>query len=251
MYKIALRGKDGLGKYALVDEEDYEWLSSFAFQGHLKGKTLYAKTTLVIDGVRRKMSLHRMIMEWYYGDLGDFEVDHIDGDALNNKKDNLRLVTHKENMRNIRRRQTKTSSKYKGVFKEGSTYRVMIRCEEKLFHFGHYRLETDAAVVYNIKAKELFGDYACLNDIETSPEEMNRIIALMNDPKRREGYTSHYRGVSLSHGKAWRAAIGVNGRDIKLGSFKTQEEAALAYNEAATKHLGDKARLNVIPMLKS
>lgn len=248
IFRIALTGKDGQGLYAIVDEEDYDWLSMLTFSGHLRGRTVYAKTVLKVDGRRRKFALHRLIMQWYSEEsIGGYEVDHINGNALDNRKENLRLACRGEQMRNTPRRQNKTSSRYKGVFKDGTNYRVTIRKDGIHYNCGHYKDERIAAIVYNLKARELFGEYARLNDVNSTVEEEAQVSALMHDAKRREGCSSRYRGVSISHGKTWRAAININGRSVKLGTFHTEEEAALAYNEAAIKHHGDKARLNVVP----
>lgn len=231
----------------LVDEEDYEWMSMLTFQGHKRGRTVYAKATFVIDGKRTKVAMHRLIMEWYMGPLGDQEIDHWNGHGWDNRKENLRVVDRCANTRNRRKCLQKTSSQYKGVFKDGETYRVIINRN----NLGHYVDERDAAIVYNLSAQELFGEYAALNDVGMTAEDEIRVRALMNNPKRRHArngpYSSLYRGVSVSHGKAWRAAIYVNGKSVKLGSFSTEEAAARAYNEAALKQFGSKARLNVIP----
>lgn len=54
-----------------------------------------------------------------------------------------------------------------------------------------------------------------------------------------------YKGVfQVSGSSNWRAALRVNGRQLHLGSFLTQEEAAITYDEAAKKHHGEFARLN-------
>jgi len=71
-----------------------------------------------------------------------------------------------------------------------------------------------------------------------------------NQGKRRGG-TSQFKGVywSIYH-KSWRAQIRVDRRKIHLGTFKTESLAALAYNEAASFHFGEFARLNIVTKLE-
>ncbi len=70
------------GKVALVDDDDYEWLIEDRWHCTVNAPTkLYAARHLVVDGVRKTIYMHRVIM-------GDkiLEIDHIDGDCLNNAK---------------------------------------------------------------------------------------------------------------------------------------------------------------------
>jgi hypothetical protein len=85
-------------------------------------------------------------------------------------------------------------------------------------------------------------DYRKSNLIVCTRHEMQRLL-----PKRRKKTTSIYRGVSLvSRNEKWRAGIEVKGHYKRLGDFKTEAEAALAYNEAARKYFGDHAYQNQI-----
>lgn len=57
--------------------------------------------------------------------------------------------------------------------------------------------------------------------------------------------TSKHLGVH-QHCEKWQSAININGKKVHLGSFKTEEEAAIAYNNAAVKYHGDFANINII-----
>jgi hypothetical protein len=67
----------------------------------------------------------------------------------------------------------------------------------------------------------------------------------INRPKQKNN-TSGFKGVFLRSPGVYRAAIRVNQKLLHLGQFKTAEEAAICYNEAATKYFGEFAYLNVI-----
>jgi hypothetical protein len=145
------------GKFALVDARDYYRLAKFAWHasGPAKNK-LYAARR---EGPKAIM-MHRMIM-----DAPDhLFVDHIDHNGLNNCRSNLRLCTPAQNRHNSLSIKTGTS-KYKGVGwdKDRKKWRVGVRLNNKRHHVGHFTDEIAAARAYDEKAKELHGEFACLN----------------------------------------------------------------------------------------
>ena len=95
-------------------------------------------------------------------------VDHINHDKLDNRRENLRLCTHAENMQNVPN-YSRGKSKYKGVSfddrKRVKKWRALIVFEKKQIYLGMHLTEEDAAIAYNEKATELFGEFACLNII--------------------------------------------------------------------------------------
>jgi len=91
-------------------------------------------------------------------------VDHIDGNRTNNKSSNLRWCTPQQNCYNKSKTTSTTSSKYKGVYKKNDgTFQSHIMHNYKKFHLGTFVEEKDAAIAYNNKAKELFGEFSKLN----------------------------------------------------------------------------------------
>lgn len=85
-------------------------------------------------------------------------------------------------------------------------------------------------------------DYRRQNLIVCTVQERQRAL-----PKNRKATTSKYRGVSFSkQGQKWRAAIEVDGQSMKLGSFESEDEAALVYNRAAKKYFGSLAYQNPV-----
>jgi hypothetical protein len=145
------------GKYAIVDAEDYDRLSSYKWCATEHGPSWYAQT-LRRDGV--PLSMHRLIT----GAPKGLFVDHRDNNGLNNRKTNLRICTEEQNQRNRRPSRGK-SFKYKGVswFKPLKKFRARISHNRICIHIGYFDNEIDAAKAYDKKAKELFGEFAYLN----------------------------------------------------------------------------------------
>jgi hypothetical protein len=116
--------------------------------------------------------MHRVIMNA----PADRFVDHKHGEGLDNRKENLRIVTCAQNQYNRRKMTTRqTSSKYKGVYfrKNYKKYCAQIRYKGKRMHLGYFDNETDAAKAYDEAAKKLFGEFARLN---FPNESQNKII---------------------------------------------------------------------------
>lgn len=95
-------------------------------------------------------------------------VDHIDGNGLNNRKSNLRIVTSTQNRWNQRRKKLNATSQYKGVYwdKFNRCFKAQIRCNKQTFHLGSHLTEREAALAYNKAAQAYFGEYAYLNEIQ-------------------------------------------------------------------------------------
>jgi hypothetical protein len=102
--------------------------------------------------------MHRAILE------GAPQVDHIDGDGLNNQRSNLRPATQAQNMANSRKYSTNTSG-FKGVgwHKAAKKWRADITFDYKTRYLGLFPTAEDAARAYDSAAKSLFGVFACLN----------------------------------------------------------------------------------------
>jgi hypothetical protein len=111
---------------------------------------------------REPILLHRFLMNPPKG----FQVDHIDGNKLNNQRENLRIVTPQQNRWNMWKNGGNTS-KYKGVSwsKQLSKWVVHICKDRKVKHVGYFDSESEAALAYNECAKLAFGEFARLNII--------------------------------------------------------------------------------------
>lgn len=156
MKEIELFGKHGIGKVAMVDDEKYEVLNQHRWRGQKGGRTIYAVTK--IEGEQKFM--HHLVMNT----STEQKIDHKNGNGLDNQKDNLRLCTHAENMRNRRKRDS-ASSKYIGVCwsKVSQKWTSEVRSNNERYNLGVFEVEEEAAYNRDLKAKELHGKFASLN----------------------------------------------------------------------------------------
>ena len=155
------------GKVAIVDDEDFDWLSQWKWCA-VKGKTTYYASRNVYLGGGRKspkynfIIMHRLILGLKKGDSR--ECDHRNHNGLDNQRHNLRICNRGQNMRNARPSRNK-SSKYKGVswHNQAGQWRARIKDEGIETHIGHFCNEVDAAKAYDAKAKDIYGEFAYLN----------------------------------------------------------------------------------------
>lgn len=145
------------GLYALVDGEDYPFLVKYKWYAHKIDKNVYAKR---YGKGNKKIAMHRDIMK----PLPNFQVDHINGGGLDNRKQNLRIATSAQNKHNQKIRKT-GSSQYKGVCwdKDQNKWRASIRHNKKSIYLGLFNTQIKAAKAYDQKARELFGEFAHTN----------------------------------------------------------------------------------------
>lgn len=150
-------------KVALVDDEDFERLNQYKWYASFENGNFYAKRNVWKDNEHIVVRMHRVVLNLQYKD--GIEVDHKNNNSLDNTKDNLRKVTRSQNNMNQKHNRKNCSSQYKGVswFKRDNKWETYIRLNNKYYHLGKFVNEIDAAKHYDEKAKELFGEYACLN----------------------------------------------------------------------------------------
>lgn len=143
-------------KTVMVSDEDFNKVSHLNWYINNSG---YASTRRV-NG--KGSLMHRIILcaEKYQ------EIDHIDGNRLNNQRENLRFVSRAQNNMNQKPCRGKTS-KYKGVYfaKDRMGYRAQIKANNKCIKLGTFNTEIEAARAYNESALKYFGQYARLNEL--------------------------------------------------------------------------------------
>lgn len=107
---------------------------------------------------------HRVAWFLHYGVWPKDMIDHINGVRYDNRISNLREATNRENQSNSRKL-ANCSSQYKGVsFNKGQQkWQSRVKVNEKNLYLGGYTSEEEAARAYDKAAREIFGDYACLN----------------------------------------------------------------------------------------
>jgi len=150
------------GKIAIVDDEDFEWLSqwSWCYAEKNTGSPIgYAKRGFKLNGRSKLLKMHREIMKA----PPELQVDHIDGNTLNNQKSNLRICTRNQN--NINRISKSGVSGYKGVywFKPDQKWRAKIKLNKKEMLLGYFKCAKEAAMKYDEAAIKLFGEFAKTN----------------------------------------------------------------------------------------
>jgi len=146
------------GFVAVVDDSDYDELSRSKWYTRTSGRKNYASRKSNVDGKQITISMHQMI-------LGK-GADHIDGDGLNNRRDNLRLATPQQNLWNQLPCRGGTSGR-KGVswHKNAKKWRSTITLNGRHIHIGYFNSEDEAASAYDEAAVRLFGEYARPNFI--------------------------------------------------------------------------------------
>jgi len=153
-----------------VSDEDYEYLSQFNWSldtnkrkdgsGEVIGR--YAQRSTKTEKGYPSISMHREIMKPPKGML----VDHIDGDGLNNQRENLRICNKSQNQTNGNSRKG-SSSKYKNVYfiKREKRWMVCIKDKGKLKYVGSFKTELEAGIIANIMIRKYHGEFARPNNL--------------------------------------------------------------------------------------
>ena len=144
-------GKLFNGEYFKIDKDDYDKVKDYYWSITPKG---YVYTSYYND----LYFIHRFITDC----PDDKKVDHINRDKKDNRRCNLRICTQKENCYN---RMRENKNKYKGVVKLDKKYGASVHKDGTTYYLGRFNTPEEAALAYNEKAKELFGEFACLNNI--------------------------------------------------------------------------------------
>ena len=170
-------------EYTIVDDEDYdkvmEHLKKYKKDGYRRDsvrkwylwKSPTGNIKYAMSGNRRS-SVHRIVM----GNPKGMDIDHINHNGLDNRKENLRICTHSQNCANKKARRD-SGTGVKGVYKVKRENCKKPFCayisdpktkfpKKRHIRLGYYKTIEEAALAYNKKAIEMYGEFAVLNEIK-------------------------------------------------------------------------------------
>jgi hypothetical protein len=180
LYKVKLKNCED---NVLLDDQVYEYLTSEPYlvkvkfidnlRKHSSGCAVFQKTWKKADGSYKTETiyLHKLVAEKFIASTKKGKKNLVG--AKNGNKLDCRLENLVYRSRSVASRKRKTSSKagYTGVYKENNRYRAVISVNRKSVHIGMYDTAEEAALAYNKKSKELYGDDGKQNVIKSKKEE--------------------------------------------------------------------------------
>jgi len=147
------------GKVALVDDADFEWLNQWKWYAQInRVGTWYAMHAFPGRPRQQKISMHQLLFPT------KLQVDHINGNGLDNQRKNFREATNGQNKANSRKEKG-CSSRFKGVtwHKRDQRWQAMIQHNQKQMFLGYFTNEKHAALAYDTAAHLHFGEFARTN----------------------------------------------------------------------------------------
>lgn len=140
--------------------------SSNAKEGDIAG-WLHHSGYLYISVQNRVFGAHRLAWLYMTGAFPAGVMDHRNQIKFDNRWKNLRECTQGQNQLNTPKRKHNTTG-YKGVVfrKASKKYQAAVKKDGRYYHAGVYDCKHEAALAYNLKAKELYGSFACLNNVK-------------------------------------------------------------------------------------
>lgn len=208
--------------FAIIDEVDRELVMKYRWNLHGAGYAV---------GQGGKLLMHRLVL----GAEKGRQIDHVNGNKLDNRRENLRYCTVRENSRNMHARRMNSTSRFKGVFRFRMLWSVVIVFDGRQHFVGALADEEAAARIYDGLAREYFREFAQTN----FPGDERLTVAEAKIKVRAIEGRTRYHGVSYSRArKGWRARIVIGRRqEICIGVYRTEEEAAVA-RDRKVKELG-------------
>lgn len=149
-----------------IDKEDKEKFKNYKLYARHQTDKIYAHFSVL--GTGRKIAVHRFLVG-----LADVKysidqvVDHINGDSLDNRKQNLRICTQHQNSQNLRKKDkvvgVRFHKKYNGY--NYSKYSAVIMSNYKSIHLGYFDTKAEAILARITKEKEICGEYGPNRDL--------------------------------------------------------------------------------------
>lgn len=158
--KIPLHGRGGVFHgYAVIDSADLDLVGRYSWTKDGRGYCV----ARIPGAISNPVTMHRFILRGLESGL---TVDHISRDKLDNRRQNLRVCSQKENSRNTGLAKNNTSG-FKGVKKtRNGKWNASITKDRKHFHIGNYETKEEAAAAYNAASLILHGEFASPNPME-------------------------------------------------------------------------------------
>ena len=148
-------------KFALVDDEDYPVLSRFVWY-------IDQNTGQPVLHLWKDKTIAILMTRFIKPYKVNYRLLHLDGDPMNNQKDNLAYRSPAQLIQLAEKRQG-SSSKYKGVTfspeRKSNQWLARIHKNGKKYFLGYHPTQVDAALAYNIAAQEIYGEKAYVNNL--------------------------------------------------------------------------------------
>lgn len=173
------------GNTLVIDKDDWPLIKRYSWRSSLNKKKTSSNRYVrgyahdPITGLRREIAIHRFLLKAPKETL----VDHINGNGLDNRRSNLRLCSAEGNARNTRKLADSRSSSYKGVHRRpNGRFHASILDEttRKSRHIGAYESEAVAAISYDMKALDTFGEFAKTN----FPRELVLFVKALSEAEK-------------------------------------------------------------------
>jgi hypothetical protein len=157
----------------IIDDEDYDKIKDYTWHinSYKNTKMIYARSSAKDGGVY----MHRIIMDIH----NRIKIDHINGNGIDNRKENLRIATHQQNNFN-KKPYVNNKCGLKGVRLDRGNYVATITYNAVTKYIGSYKIIEEAAMAYDKKALELFGEFAYLNYPERKDEYKRELASKCN-----------------------------------------------------------------------
>lgn len=147
------------GKTVLVDDDARHLFSKYTWRYEARTRKHYVCASTTKNGKRISLYLHRMVLGASKGEI----VDHINGDTLDNRRCNLRMVTTRQNNLNSEKKPSKYGNRFRGIQKRSNGFSSQIRVNGKILWLGIFGTDAEAAYRYDLASLLHHGEYGRRN----------------------------------------------------------------------------------------